>query len=253
MKKISLIISTALLALIFSPDRAFCMSGKEIVEKSEKAIRGNTAYSEISITIKTSRWERTIELKSWDDRIRKRSFSEITAPAKDKGNWFLLVKKDMHQYNPKTARTIKISPSMMLQDWMGSDFTNDDIVKESSMVEDYNHVLEGKEKVEGQDCYRVRMDPKKGAAVVWGKILYFARVGDCLPVKQEYYSERGDLKKVMVCSVFKKMGDRIIPTRYKMQSIKTPDKFTMMEIRHADFNLHIDPSKFSLKSLEKGF
>ena len=82
----------------------------------------------------------------------------------------------MWHYIPKIGKEIKIYPSMMLQSWMGSDFTNDDIVKESSILDDYTHITRGKENAEGHDCYMISMTPKQDAAVVWGKILYYARV-----------------------------------------------------------------------------
>ncbi len=95
------------------------------------------------------------------------SFAEILSPKKDAGNRFLLINDNMWHYVPKLQQTIKISPSMMLQSWMGSDFTNDDIVKQSSLIDDYTHTLEGRETVRGVECFKVVLVPKPNAAVVW--------------------------------------------------------------------------------------
>ncbi len=230
---------------------ARALTAKEIIELSEKAVRGDSQTGTFDITVKTRRWTRTMQLRSYENRLQKKSFAEIYAPVKDAGNRFLLIDKNMWQYVPKLQQTIKISPSMMLQSWMGSDFTNDDIVKESSIIEDYTHVLAGSETVDGQKCYKVELTPKPGAAVVWGKIMYFAREGDCLPVKKEFYNEHGVLKKVLVCSAFRQMHDRVIPTLYKMRTVGKEDQYTLMEISEARFNTAIPGRVFSLQNLQR--
>lgn len=226
-------------------------TGAEIVAKSESLIRGATQISLFSITIKTRRWTRTMEMKSWDVRAQKKNFSEITAPKKDAGTRFLLVGSDMRQYVPRIQSTIRIAPSMMLQSWMGSDFTNDDIVKMSSIVDDYTQTLKGRERADGNECYRVELVPRKDAAVVWGKIVYFARTADCLPVREEFYNEHNVLKKVMSFSGFAVKGGRMIPTVYTMRTEGNADQYTMMTIRDTKFDAPIPASVFSLQNLER--
>ncbi len=229
----------------------FAQSATEIITASEKAVRGNTQFSTMEITIKTRRWTRTLTMESWENRLQKKSFTEIIAPAKDAGNRFLLIDKNMWQYVPKLQQTIKISPSMMLQSWMGSDFTNDDIVKESSIVVDYNHRLDGTAVVDGHRCYKLVLDPKPDAAVVWGKIVYYAREKDYLPVREEFYNEHGVLKKVMSCGEFETMHDRVIPTLYKMVTVGKDDQYTLMKIKNARFNAAIPARLFSLQNLTR--
>lgn len=228
----------------------FAISGREIVEKSEEAVRANSLSGTYEITVKTRRWTRTMSMKYMETRKNRTSFAEITSPKKDAGNRFLLIGDDMWHYVPKIQQTVKIAPSMMLQSWMGSDFSNDDIVKESSILHDYTHKLLGTEKIGGMDVYRVELLPKSGAAVVWGKILYFARTADFLPVKQEFYSEHGELRKVLTCSDFKTMGGRLIPTVYKMQPAGK-DRNTVMEIKDISFNIQIPSRIFTLQNLTR--
>jgi outer membrane lipoprotein-sorting protein len=233
------------------PSWGFALTGSEIIRKSEEAVRGNTQTATYIVTIKTKRWTRSMKLKAWDDRTKKRSFSEVISPKKDAGNRFLLIDKTMKHFVPKLQQEITISPSMMMQSWMGSDFTNDDIVKESSIIEDYTHKLSGSKNVEGHECHVVELIPKPDAAVVWGKIMYYARKSDYLPVRQEYFSERGDLKRVMNFSNFKKIHDRVIPTFYKMETAGKDDRFTSMEIIDAKFNINIPASVFTLQNLKR--
>lgn len=141
---------------------------------------------------------------------------------------------------------------MMLNSWMGSDFTNDDIVKQSSILEDYTHTILSKETVDGHSCYKIQLKPKPNAPVVWGKILYYARVTDYLPVKQELYNERDILKKLLTYSDFKKMHDRVIPCRYKMVTIGKKGQYTIMYIKKAKYNISIPGRIFTKQYLKKG-
>ncbi|OHD69405.1 MAG: hypothetical protein A2W19_05725 [Spirochaetes bacterium RBG_16_49_21] len=258
MKRIIPFIGAGVLAAGALSGIAHALSGMEIIERSEKAIRGDTQIALVEITIKTRRWTRTMKMKSWDNRAGKKSFAEVLAPRKDAGNRFLMITREglMWQYNPDIGREMKIHPSMMLQSWMGSDFTNDDIVKESSIVEDYTHLLEGKNTIDGYECYRVIMSPKPEAAVVWGKIVYYARVEDYLPVRQEFYDQHDKLKKFLTCSDFRKMHDRMIPTIYKMVSLKkrrdpNVEEYTLMTIKDVVFNEKIDNRIFTLQNLKR--
>lgn len=239
---------TILITALF---RLYAIDATEIIKKSEEAVRGDTQIASIEIVIKTRRWVRTLQMKSWENRLEKKSFSEIISPEKDAGNRFLLIDQDMRQYIPKLKKDIKISPSMMLQSWMGSDFTNDDIIKESSITKDYFHTLKGIEKVEGYECYKILLKPKPEAAVVWGSIIYYARKSDYLPVREEFYNERGILKKVMTCGGFKMMHDRVIPTTYRMQTAGKDDRYTMMNILYVKFNDHLPPAIFTLQNLKR--
>jgi len=237
--------------LLLVPLTGYSLTGKEIIRRSEEAVRGNTLIASYEITIQTRRWERTMKMNSWEDRKTRRSFSEITAPKKDAGNRFLLIDKTMRHYVPSLQQEIIISPSMMLQSWMGSDFTNDDIVKESSILEDYNHILKGEETKDGHECYIIELQPKPGAPVVWGKIIYYARKPDYLPVRQEYYGERNQLRRVMYCSEFKRVHNRVIPTFYKMETEGKKDRYTSIKILNARFNLKIPESVFTIQNLRR--
>jgi outer membrane lipoprotein-sorting protein len=260
MKKIFSIIAAVSIMIPALHSASLALTGLDIINKSDKAVRGNSQIALVEITIKTRRWTRTMKMKTWDNRVSKKSFSEILAPKKDAGNRFLMIstEKLMWHFNPDIGKEMKIHPSMMLQSWMGSDFTNDDIVKESSIVEDYIHTLEGKETMDGHECYKVTLKPKPEAAVVWGKLIYYVRVSDFLPVKVEFYDQHGKLKKIMTCGNFRKMHDRIIPTVYNMRTLKKRrddeekvDEYTMMEMKDVAYNVKIPNTVFTLQNLKR--
>ncbi|MCI5132049.1 MAG: outer membrane lipoprotein-sorting protein, partial [Candidatus Electrothrix sp. EH2] len=111
-------------------------TAKEIIKKVEDNLNGKTAEMKITMTVKTKRAERTMKMQSWSVG-KDKSFIKILYPGKDKGITFLKMDNSMWQYVPRIEKTIKIPASMMLQSWMGSDFSNDDLVRESSISEDY--------------------------------------------------------------------------------------------------------------------
>jgi outer membrane lipoprotein-sorting protein len=140
---------------------------------------------------------------------------------------------------------------MMMQPWMGSDFTNDDLVKESSIVEDYVHKVMGKEKIDGFDAYHVEAVAKPDAPVVWGKILYWVRVEDFIPLREEFYSEKGELIRVMSFSDIKEIGGRVLPTFWKMVPVKKKDRMTTFRLIEVEFDIPIPDEIFTLRNLKR--
>jgi outer membrane lipoprotein-sorting protein len=175
----------------------------------------------------------------------------ITAPAKEKGQVFLKRDKEMWNWVPSISRMIKIPPSMMSQSWMGSDFTNDDLVKESSVIVDYNHSFIGEEKIDGRDCYKILLIPKKDAAVVWGKIILWITKKDYLELKVEFYDEDGYLMNTQYLSDIKTLGGRTLPTHWEMIPANEKGKKTIIELLKADFTTPVPESFFSQQNMKR--
>lgn len=225
-------------------------SGRDLVAEVEEHLWGKTNAGLAEMTVITPRWQRTLLLRFWMERP-ERTFIRILQPAKESGIGSLRIKTEMWNYLPSVERVIKIPPSMMLQPWMGSDLTNDDLVKESSAVEDYTHQLLGTEEIRGVSVYRVESIPKPDAAVVWGKIIYRISVADRLPVVQEYYDERGELVKILTYSEVRALGGRNIPTRWEMQPVRKPQNKTIFIMKEMAFDQPVDAVVFTLQNLQK--
>jgi outer membrane lipoprotein-sorting protein len=239
-----------LLALPFGAARAEEPNGRDILDRVEKLLWGNTVQGIYLMTITTPRWERTLELRVWMDRPR-RSFVRIASPAKEAGIGSLRIGSEMWNYLPNVERTIKIPPSMMLQPWMGSDFTNDDLVKESSILDDYTHKVVGSVTLDGAEAWQIEALPKPDAAVVWGRIVYTVRRSDSMPLKQEFFSERGDLTRVLTYSDVRRVADRVMPTRWEMRPSAKPGQSTTIVLRDAVFNRPVDDEIFTQRHLQK--
>ena len=228
----------------------FAESAQEIVKKANDLIRANSSYSEISMKIVKPDWSRELEMKIWS---LEPDFSLvlITKPAKEKGTVFLKREKEVWNWVPTISKVIKIPPSMMLQSWMGSDFNNDDLVRQSSIVEDYIHELIGEEQYEGYECYKILMIPKPEAGVVWGKIVIWITKDGYLQLRADYFDEDELLIKSMIGSDVQKMGGRTIPTHWEMIPHDKPGQRTVMDYIKIDFNINTNPSFYSQKNMKR--
>ncbi len=237
--------STAVLA-----SEAQVLDGRTIISEVEKRLWGRTSQGRYEMTITTPYWQRTLVLQVWMQRPDK-SFIRILSPAKEAGVGSLRIKDEMWNYLPKVERTIKVPPSMMLQAWMGSDFTNDDLVKESSMIDDYTHEIITEETIDGELAYRIKSIPKADAPVVWGKLIYLVRKGDLMPLRFDYYDERGRLIKSLTFSNVREMDGRQVPTRWQMRTIEKPENSTVIVLDEVTFDRPISAKIFSLRELQK--
>jgi outer membrane lipoprotein-sorting protein len=226
------------------------LSAKEIVQKADEKVRGLSSYGELTMTIVRSDWTRSVSLKTWS-KENNYSMILITAPAKEKGQVFLKRKNEMWNWVPSIAKLVKIPPSMMLQSWMGSDFTNDDLVKQSSIIVDYTHKLFGKESIRGLECYKIELIPLPNAPVVWGKVIMWISVAGYHQIKTESYDE--DLQLVNIENGFqiKKMGDREIVTRMEVEPVNKKGNKTVLEINTMVFNQSINEDFFSQQNMKK--
>jgi outer membrane lipoprotein-sorting protein len=224
----------------------------QLVQRSEDSLRGRTEQGKVSMTVHTPDWQRTLKMNYWAVNPDK-TFIRVTAPARDAGTATLRIQTNMWNYLPSVERVIKIPPSLMLQAWLGSDFTNDDLVRESSLVKDYSHKLDGEKTIAGDPCYRVVSTPKPNAPVVWGRVVLFVRKKDALPRRQEYYDDRGTLKKVLVYEDFRVTGGRLYPMRWIMTSVTRPGHRTTLVFANLVFNRKIPASTFTRENLQQAF
>lgn len=225
------------------------LSAKEIIKKADDKGRGQTSKGEMTLTIVRPDWSRTISMKSWS-KGTELSLIYITAPVKEKGQVFLKRQKDMWNWVPTIERMIKIPPSMMMQSWMGSDYTNDDLVKESSIVVDYTQNLLGKEVVRNLECYKIELIPLPDAPVTWGKVITWITVEGFNQWKAEYYDEEMELVNIMNSYNIKRLGDREIPTKMEIEPSDKKGNKTVLEITYMVYNQPIADSFFSQQNMK---
>jgi len=247
------ILLVALGSLLFSAmDAAQSPDASTIILRSQQALRGRTEQGEVNMTVRTPDWQRTLQMNYWAINPDE-TFIRVTAPAKEAGSATLRLGSNMWNFLPSVERVIKIPPSLMLQSWLGSDFTNDDLVRESSLVKDYDHKLTG-EAIEGGDpCYRIVSMPKPDAPVVWGHLVLFLRKIDDLPRREEYYDDKGKLQKVLTFEDIRMTHGRMYPMRWEMVSATKPGHETVLVYGDLKFDQSIPASVFTRDNLQQPF
>jgi outer membrane lipoprotein-sorting protein len=226
------------------------LTAKEIVKKADHLLRGESSYSEMEMEIIRPSWTRTLHFKGWtkgDDY----SLVYITYPQREKGQRFLKRAREMWNYIPSIDRMIKIPPSMMMQSWMGSDLTNDDLVNAASIVNDYDQKLLRTETLRGKECYVIEMVPHEEAPVVWGKILIWITKDQFLTLKNEYYDEAMILVNEETLDEIKNVGNRTIPTRYTMIPANKEGHKTTLKFLKIEFGVDLHDSFFSIQNMKQ--
>ena len=239
-----------LIAGLLLPITALTQNASDIIKRADENRRGNSSYSEITMTIVRPTWTREIGIKSWT-KGTDLSLTLITSPARDKGQSFLKRGRDLWNWQPSIGRTIKMSSSVMGQSWMGSDFTNDDMVRESSIVNDYTHRLERTERVRGTDCYKLILTPKENSAVVWGKVIMWISTSDFVEIKTEFYDEDDELVNTLNAYDVKSFGGRRLASRVEVVPADKPNQKTVMTINKYEFNMAIEDRFFSQQNMQR--
>ncbi len=239
-----------ILSLFVFANTGFTETPKDIVKKANDLWHGESSISQGTMTVIKPNWSRKISMKAWTLKPDY-TLILITGPARDKGTVTLKRKNEIWNWIPSIQRVIKIPPSMMLQPWMGSDFTNDDLVKESSIVDDYTQTLIGEEKIEDYNCYKIKLVPKPEAGVVWGQVIMWISKKGYLELKTDFYDEDGALVKSMIGSKVKKMGGRTIPTHIEMIPVNKPGEKTVLDYQYIKFNVKLTPSFFSQRNMKR--
>ncbi len=242
-----------LIPLLFSAhpiNHALPITPEEMVKKVDELLRGKSNVMTMQMMVTTPDWTRENTMKSWSVGTDK-AFVKILSPAKDKDTRFLKLEYNLWMYIPKVEKVIKIPPVMMMESFMGSDFSYDDMVKESSMIEDYVPYLVGRDTIEQEENYVLELVPKPEAPVIYGKLKLWVRAKDLIPTREEFYNEKKEVIKIMIFRDVKKMGDRLIPTYWEMTNLKKKDHKTIIKIQEAQFNIEIKPSIFTKRNLSR--
>jgi outer membrane lipoprotein-sorting protein len=226
------------------------LSATDIIRKADEKFNGEkSSMMVMTMTIIRPTWQRSVEFKNWS-LGRDYALTLITAPAKDVGQTFLKRGSEMWSWNPSINRLIKLPPSMMSQGWMGSDYTNDDILRESSVVNDYTHEIIVEETVLDRICYKIKMVAKENAAVVWGHQLRWVDKKDFIILKAELFDEDGVLVRTETGSDIKTMDTRVIPTKLELVPADEPGNKTIVVIKQIKFNIPIQENFFSQQNMK---
>ncbi len=267
---LAVFISAPIFSFAVEKNEASNPKALNLLKKIDELYRSDSSYGEMEMEVVTPNWTRTIGIKSWTRGIKK-TFMYITSPQKDEGITTLRLGTKMWNYFPKINKVMRVPPSMMMGSWMGSDFTNDDLVKESTFIEDYTgefftpavaqqamadkpsaaqQDMEGKPKIDNP-LYYIRLKPKKDAVSLWAKIEILIDKKNNLPVKQVYFDEKGRMARTMEFKDIKKLGGKFLPATLLMQVTSKPNRRTIIRYKKMDFDIKIPANIFSIRNLQK--
>ena len=247
MKKVLLILG---IIISISNSHADILTAEKILDNVDDLYRSNASHGILTLSVTTVNWQRTLTLEQWS-KGEDKSLIKILKPKKEKGLATLRVDKNMWNYMPKVKRVVKIPSSMMSSSWMGSHFTNDDLVKQSRMAEDYTFSITFEGMNDGKEIIEITCLPNKEAAVVWGKVEVVVYADDYLPLRMIYYDEDLLLSRTLEFTNIEMMDGKIIPTMMSMIPTNEPGESTTVKWEEIQFDVTIDDEFFSLRKLQQ--
>lgn len=219
---------------------------KILLDKIDNVYRSKSSTATMLMTIKTPHWTRTLEMKSWTKGLDK-TFITIMSPRKEKGISTLKKKNEMWNFFPKVNKVIKVPPSMMMGSWMGSDFTNDDLVKENTFQSAYDSKL----LETNGNIVAIELIPKKETITVWGKLILTIDKAKLVPKKQEFYNEKNKLVRKMIFSKVEKIKNRFFPKKMTLMTINKPGHETVVEYQDLKLDAGLSDKYFTMQNLQK--
>lgn len=232
------------------PDDKAVQQAKEILRELDDMWRGSSSHSIISMRVKTANYSRDLTLEGWSEG-KEKSLVRILKPLKEKGTATLKSGNNIYTYLPRTDRTIRLTSGMMMGSWMGSHFTNDDLVKESRMEEDYDPSISFEGIRDGKKIMEFTLIPKPDAPVVWGKIVAIINPDGFIPLKYLYYDEEFNIARTLIFSNVEELAGRPRPKVMKVIPADKAEEYTELVYNELELNISIDDNFFSLARLKR--
>ncbi len=223
---------------------------KKILREIDDLWRGDSSHGRFSMHVKTRHYTRSLQMEGWS-KGTEQTLMRILKPLKEKGTATLKSGTTIYSYLPRTDRTIRLTSGMMMGSWMGSHFTNDDLVKESRMEEDYIPTISFEGLRDGKQVMIFELKPKAEAAVVWGKLELMVTKPDYLPVYEKFYDEDLKLARTMTFSDIKLLAGRQRPAVMRLTPADKPDEHTEFVYESLQFNVRLNDNFFSLANLKR--
>ncbi len=223
---------------------------RELLDRIDDLYRGTSSHGVMTMKVVTEHWTRELEVEAWS-RGKERSLMRILAPRKEKGTATLKSGNNIWNYLPKVRRVIKVPSSMMGGSWMGSHFTNDDLVKENRMAEDFTFAISARGGDGEAAWLEITCTPKPDAAVVWGKVVVRVARKDSMPQQILYYDEDVELARTMTFGDVRSLGGRLLPTLMRVVPADKPGESTEVRYKRITFNKAVPESMFTLRALQR--
>lgn len=223
---------------------------REILDRVDDLFRGSSSTGRATMRVTTEHWTRSLTLE-FTTEGKEKSLIRVLAPKKERGTATLKVGNDLWNYLPKVKRVVKLPSSMMSASWMGSHLTNDDLVKESRMAEDYDFTITFEGERDGREVIEITCIPKEDAVVEWGKVVVVVEASSRLPLRLDYHDEDLALVRTMTYEDVRELGGRRLPARFTVVPSEEPEESTVVGWETMEFDAHLGSDVFTLRSLQK--
>jgi len=223
----------------------------ELIKRTEQLLEGSSSVATMRMDITSPRWKRSLTFKVWARGEDRALIRIVKGSPREVGMLTLKRDKQLWNYLPKAGRVMKLPSGMLGDSWMGSDFTNDDLVQGSSISDDFVTEFKGTIEHQGRKAWHIVLTPKPDAVVVWGRIEMVVDRATCNPLVQRNYDEEGELARRMEFGEFKQIGWRTFPTRMVLIPEEEGRK-TIITYEEVEFDVEIDDDTFSMKRLRRG-
>jgi len=220
---------------------------EKVVNAIDQMYRHDSSHTIMEMEIHTPHWSRTLKLEAWSEGMDK-TFIRILQPQKERGMGTLRIDNEMWNYLPKTNKVMKIPPSMMMSSWMGSDFKNNDLVKEFTFTEDYTFEYVQPEDAKESLLY-VKCTPKPGKPIVWGHVLVAVDAQTLIPEWEKYYDEHGELMRIMYFKEVEDFDGKQLPSIMELVPQTKEGHKTVLHYIEAEFDIRITERIFNLRNL----
>ncbi|EAU54113.1 outer membrane lipoprotein-sorting protein [Mariprofundus ferrooxydans] len=212
--------------------------------------RGSSSYAVVTMHVKTAHYTRTMRMEGWSKGKEKTLF-RVLEPLREKGTVTLKSGNNIYTYLPKTDRTIRLTSGMMMGSWMGSHLTNDDLVKEARLEEDYDAVISFEGLRDGRNIIEFTLTPKPEAPVVWGKLRLTILADGYTPLEERYYDEDMQLARTFIFSDMKMLAGRMRPATLRVLPADKPDEYTEFIYEQLKLNIPVSDAMFTKASLKR--
>lgn len=212
--------------------------------------RGQSSHAITTMQVKTEHYTRTMQMEGWS-KGKEKTLIRIIEPLREKGTATLKSGNNIYTYLPKTDRTIKLTSGMMMGSWMGSHLTNDDLVKEARLEEDYDAEISFEGERDGQNIIEFTLIPKPDAAVVWGKLELSIDADSHNPIVEYYFDEDMALARTIEFTELKQLAGRLRPSVMTVTPADKPGEFTEFVYQQLEFDIELSDQLFSLSSLKR--
>jgi hypothetical protein len=240
-----------LLALSLAPPASAAEAAPPDVDRllarMDDLYRSKSSIARMELSVTTPRNVRSLRIQAWT-RGEEDALIVVEAPPREAGTATLRVGENLWNWLPRIARTIRVPPSMMLGSWMGTDFTNDDLVKESSLRKDFAAKVDRRSA--SPAGWWLTLEAKPGIVGRWARIELLVGDDD-LPIEERHFDRKGRLARTMTFDDVRTLGGRRLPARMVLVPEGDPGKRTEMRYLEARFDVALPEDVFSLSRLER--